>query len=513
MYNIEEIKNTIICGDCLEEMKKIPDNSIDSIVTDPPAGINFMGKTWDTFDKKMFGRKGNEGKNDLKVKKNFNILPRYTNTNLFAFQDFIYQVFSEAIRILKPGGHALVWALPRTSHHTAMGIERAGFEIRDKIYFVFGSGFPKSLNIGKAVDKLQGNKRETVGTKRSGIADGPFGSPEESRKHIFITKGNSPYEGWGTALKPAVEEWILARKPISEKNIAKNVLKWGTGGLNIDGCRVEAIGFNGDKTGIYGSGKTNMPINYTPTGRFPSHLILNGSEEVEECFPDSKSGNGKANIYKKYGGHWGKGKQIRNEDYGDSGSASRFFYKANWTKEELAEIEKNTSKELQEKWIEIAKLYDDIDLEPIESFIASLLYKPERKRIFYGSKASKKERDMGLEEFEIVEVRGGGGRVKNGYNDNDPEQKRLKNAAREFGAIKTAKHNIHPTVKPLSLMRYLCRLITPPKGIVLDMFAGSGSTLIAAKQEGFNYIGIERESDYVKIAEARLKAVNNSLNI
>jgi len=136
---------TIYNSDCLEVMKGFEDNSIDSIVTDPPAGISFMGKEWDIFDKSMFGIKGQEGKDDLK-----------------GFQEFIYIVFLEAYRVLKPGGHCLVWAIPRTSHHTAMGLERAGFEIRDKVYHLFGSGFPKNLNIGKAYDKVMGNERQVI---------------------------------------------------------------------------------------------------------------------------------------------------------------------------------------------------------------------------------------------------------------------------------------------------------------------------------------------------------------
>src|SRR3990167_3553134 len=161
--NWEEMRNEVVNADCLEAMKLMPNNCVDSIVTDPPAGISFMGKEWDTFDKNMFGKKGEEGENDLKIKKDFDILPRYGNADLMGFQNFICQVFTEAIRVLKPGGYALVWAIPRTSHHTAMGLERAGFEIRDIINHIFGSGFPKSLNIGKQIDKIQENKREEIG--------------------------------------------------------------------------------------------------------------------------------------------------------------------------------------------------------------------------------------------------------------------------------------------------------------------------------------------------------------
>jgi len=450
VYKIEDIVNKIHCADCFESMKEIPDNSIDSIVTDPPAGINFMGKTWDDF----------------------------TDKGLFAFQDFIYQVFSEAIRVLKPGGHILVWAIPRTSHHTAMGIERAGFEIRDKIYFVFGSGFPKSLNISKAIEATE--KYGKSGTKTlkqieqdgngekyilNGRNNGILGEKKVWERKTYIPKGIAKqYEGWGTALKPAVEEWILARKPISEKTIAKNVLRWGTGGLNIDGCRVETneilsaefgqpsgsgcYNWNKEKRKVKKTGRVNTQ------GRFPSHLILDGSEEVEKCFPKTQSTQTKNsdNRVNKGKSMFIDGFRSPENSYNDSGSASRFFQHCPITEEDL-----------------------------------------EYNRIFYGSKASKKERNMGLEGFEEKESSPFG---SSGYGNQNPPAK---------------MPNHHPTVKPISLMRYLCRLITPKNGIVLDMFAGSGSTLIAAKQEGFKYIGIEKEEEYVKIAEARLKATPSPL--
>ena len=324
--------NQMIPGNCLKVLKTFPDNSIDSIVTDPPAGISFMGEEWDTFDHSMFGKKGEEGKNDLKVKKNFEILPRYANADLIGFQNFICEVFSEVIRILKPGGHALVWAIPKTSHHTAMGLERAGFEIRDCVYHIFGSGFPKSLNIGKAVDKLQGNKRKVIGKNSDFSIDGAkrngskhqtvkevgerighkygFGSAWNSEVSIGITQ----FEGLGTALKPAVECWWLCRKPISEKTIVDNVLKYGTGGLNIDACRIkhsEKIKTtNRQKNKGQSWDKDNCGLRKNPTniasadskGRFPSHLILDDSDEVQKAFLQQKSvrsqrGNGMVKVF------------------------------------------------------------------------------------------------------------------------------------------------------------------------------------------------------------------------
>ena len=385
----------IIQGDCQEKLKELPSNSIDSIVTDPPYGISFMGKKWD-YD-----------------------VPKV-------------EVWQECLRVLKPGGHALVACGTRTQHRMVVNLEDAGFEIRDIVAWVYGSGFPKSLNIGKAVDKLQGNERvpyerpEFVArSNKTEQRDSQVPSGEKGK----YTKGNSPYEGWGTALKPALELWTLCRKPLSEKTIAKNVLKWGTGGINIDGCRVgttdkysypNGAGGNSFSVGEKPDGKRTKPVESNTLGRFPANFIHDGSDEVVGLFPNAGRGNGgKPYSY--------AGKEYNNKDtsmfngdkpqapsnFNDSGSASRFFYCA---------------------------------------------------------KASKSERNRGLE-----------------------------------------KNNGHPTIKPVKLMEYLVRLITPKEGTVLDPFMGSGTTGMACKSEGFDFIGIELNEDYCKIAEARIKAVSERL--
>jgi len=348
--------------DCLEGMKQLDDNTVDSVVTDPPYGLGFMGKEWDTFDKNQFGKKGNEGKNDLKVKKDFKILPRYKTDGLY---DFTLSWSQEALRALKPGGHLLAFAGSRTYHKIACAIEDAGFEIRDQIMWIYGSGFPKSLNISKAIDKKLGNEI-------------------------------SEWEGWGTALKPAHEPIVLARKPLSEKTVAENVLKWGTAGINIDECRFEGEGWSR-------SGK----------GRFPANVILDeeaGKVLDEQSGELTSHGGGTAS----YGGIFGNGSEITDKTAmkrfaNDKGGASRFFY---------------------------------------------------------CPKASKSERNEGLEGFEVI--------------------------------------NQHPTVKPIDLMRYLIRLVTLPGGIVLDPFVGSGTTGIAAYFEQKNFIGFEKEQEYVDIAQARM---------
>lgn len=344
----------ILHGDCLEVLKDIDSDSVDSLVTDPPAGISFMSKAWD--DDKG-GRK--------------------------QWVAWMTEVMRECLRVMKPGAHGLVWALPRTSHWTATALEDAGFEIRDVVVHLFGQGFPKSLDISKAIDKATGAEREVVGKSNrhtsngQQFADGASGF--KGSDNCFITApatdAAKQWAGWGTALKPASEHWILIRKPCSEKTVAANVQKWATGGINIDGGRIGSAGGGqngklGDKEGS-GWGMKAASRAAEPMGRFPANLILD--EEAGEAL-DEQSGV----------------------------SASRFFYCA---------------------------------------------------------KISSGERGEG---------------------------------------------NTHPTVKPQKLMRYLIKLITPPNSVVLDPFTGSGSTGIAALKEGHTFIGIEKEQEYVTIAENRI---------
>ena len=272
----------ILNGDCLQYLKWLEDNSVDSLVTDPPAGISFMGKSWD--DDKG-GRK--------------------------QWVAWMTEVMIEAMRVMKPGAHGLVWAIPRTSHWTATALEDAGFEIRDVVTHLFGSGFPKSLNIGKAIDKAAGAEREVVGTYRNKLptSNGKYASDDYSLKagqmqDVAITapatEAAKKWDGWGTALKPASEHWILIRKPCSEKTVAANVQKWGCGAINIDASRVgyadsEHVDFARVQDGnIYGSGETygkatqkhTTPL-FKPNGRFPANLVL---DEKAAALLDSQSG-------------------------------------------------------------------------------------------------------------------------------------------------------------------------------------------------------------------------------
>jgi site-specific DNA-methyltransferase (adenine-specific) len=326
----------------------MPDCSVDAVVTDPPYGLSFMGKKWD-YD-----------------------VPGV-------------EVWAECLRVLKPGGHLLCFAGTRTQHRMAVRIEDAGFEIRDMIAWVYGSGFPKSLDVSKAIDKAAGAERKVVGTKKhhaGNIHNARYGQATAT-EYIYsdpATPEAKQWEGWGTALKPALEPITVARKPLIG-TVAENVLQHGTGAINVDGCRVGTDGGTkhndgekGTTKNCYGNGlfvEFGKPV--IGLGRWPANFIHDGSEQATDLL----------------------------------GASARFFYCA---------------------------------------------------------KASKRDRDEG---------------------------------------------NHHPTVKPTDLMRYLCRLVTPPDGLVLDPFMGSGSTGKAAALEGFSFIGIEREAEYVAIAQARINHVTN----
>lgn len=307
--------NKIYHGDCLEVMKTMADNFIDAVVTDPPYGLSFMGKRWD-YD-----------------------VPSV-------------EIWQECLRVLRPGGYLLSFAGTRTQHRMACNIEDAGFEIRDMIAWIYGSGFPKSLNIGKAVDKLQGSEREKstyVPNEKNKVYGKGYGGGTTD-----TSRGNSPYEGWGTALKPALEPITVARKPLSEKTVAKNVLKWGTGGINIDGCRVEANYSDSERrTSNSGTSENvnlgttkNRPPKYdgqrhNPQGRFPANLIHDGSDEVVGLFPNSKSVKSFRGDGSSMGFGGGKGSESISNGHSDSGSSSRFFYCAKASKSERGDDNKH----------------------------------------------------------------------------------------------------------------------------------------------------------------------------
>ena len=413
-------------GDCLEVLATLPENSIDTCITDPPYELGFMGKKWDSSG--------------------------------IAFQPETWQA---VYRVLKPGALLLAFGGTRTYHRMVCAIEDAGFEIRDMVEWIYGSGFPKSLDIGKAIDKQAGAEREVVGMhqnpagksqafvqERSDAAAGCFSGSTKYPDGIPLTKGNSGWDGWGTALKPAHEPIVVAMKPL-DGTYVNNALTWGVAGLWIDGGRVEIEqddniyeknphtihkGSNIEFTG------TNPDFVYkVPQGRFPANLIHDGSDEVVSGFPQTKSGKLQPHHVEKHG-HWSEQDSWSPErDYGgDSGSASRFFYCA---------------------------------------------------------KASRAERNAGLEGMPNVRIKGQPSYLDEGGINNW--------TGKENHAIYAQNH--HPTVKPIELMRYLVRLTkTPTGGVVLDPFMGSGTTGIACELEGRDFIGIEREPEYIEIAERRI---------
>lgn len=390
-------KHWLMRGDCLERMKEIPDGSVDSIVTDPPYGLSFMGKKWD-YD-----------------------VPSVA-------------IWMECLRVLKPGGHLLAFAGTRTQHRMACRIEDAGFEIRDMITWVYGSGFPKSLDVSKAIDKAAGAEREVIEQVRVKGGGMEHVNRTNAAAHAYrpdgyqkgenvldittpATDAAKQWDGWGTAIKPALEPITVARKPF-DTTVAENVQAFGTGALNIDGCRVETSdSLNG---GAYSEERKPSASEWVahggtihnstgkeysqPSGRWPANFIHDGSEEVLELFPETKTGDTHPIPYTNTSGKnvFGTQTGTKRAMKGDSGSAARFFYCA---------------------------------------------------------KTSKTDRGEG---------------------------------------------NTHPTVKPTTLMRYLCRLVTPPCGIVLDPFLGSGSTGKACAYEGFRFLGIERDEAYFDLAAERV---------
>ncbi len=403
---------SIFNADCLAVLKALDSESADSLVTDPPAGISFMGKNWDS----------DKGGRDQWVA-------------------WLTGVMAECFRVLKPGAHGLVWALPRTSHWTATALENAGFEIRDVIVHLFGTGFPKSLDISKAIDKAAGAERSRVpiidvstGKAKSPDIDGGMFKPGKkftAYSNDPITEAAKQWQGYGTALKPASEHWILIRKPLAEKTVAANVLKHGTGGINIDGCRIgTADSLNG---GAYSKDKSKVcevygNLNYdcgeyvAPLGRFPANLVLSHNDDCEnECTEgcavkmlDEQSGVLKSGGYQN-------GSPIRTK--GTKGDGL---------------------------WLSLRGV-DHANTHPGDSGGAS--------RFFYTAKASKSDK---------------------------------------------GDFNKHPTVKSQNLMRYLCRMVTPKGGTMLDPFAGSGTTGVAALQERFSFIGMEKDKDSYTTAAKRL---------
>lgn len=424
-------------------------------------GLGFMGKAWDTFNPDTV--RANRAKADARNETWHGQVykpgvardaGKYDLSRNAQFQEWFYTVAVEMLRVLKPGGHLLSFGGSRTYHRMACAIEDAGFEIRDQLMWLYGSGFPKSLDVGKAIDKAAGAEREVVG-KHSAPADSIYTQGKNKlSSDVDITTPATPeakrWDGWGTALKPAHEPIVLARKPFTG-TVAANVLEHGVGALNIDGCRIEGESGNGHWThkreiggnGIYGGGGYQEQDNGNqgnPPGRFPANLILD--PEAGGCLDEQAT--------PVAGGIRNKHPNPSQDNHVYSGGCGA--------------------------------MNDDSRVYPRADKVS---------RFFYCAKASRRERNGGLDGVE--EKQNDTGRKKGNPGGDNP---------RNRGVHKIANH--HPTVKPIALMRYLCKLITPPGGTILDPFTGSGTTLCAAVLEGFNYIGCELDAEYIEIATRRI---------
>jgi len=437
-------------GDCVEKMRLLDENSVDSVVCDPPYGLKFMGKEFDNIGEAAAQREWHK---------------------TWAI---------EALRVLKPGGHMLAFGGSRTYHHLASAIEEAGFEIRDQIMWIYGSGFPKSTNITKTLDK-------------NGI-DG------------------SEYEGYGTALKPAHEPIVLARKPFKGATY-KNVLEHGTGALNIDGCRVAgtkpvmvrtetvvaANAMAGESTGATSTGET------TTEGRWPANLILGHNEDCElvgttegEGYSINTFDNGAKPFGDAVGEDYSTSKktEVIEEWECTEGCAIKILDdQTGVSKSPSTYVRKEGSKQNIGHTPGSEGGNQTVSLNYGDSGGAS--------RFFYSTKANKKEKNAGLtkevenDRFQTRECTQCGKNVPYVGSCGCPDAEII------MVASKPTK-NVHPTVKPIDLMRYLVRLVTPRGGTTLDPFLGSGSTGIAAHLEGFNFIGIEKDEEYLELAKERI---------
>lgn len=388
---------TLHHGDCLAVLRTMPDASVDAVVTDPPYLIDFMGKGWDSAD-------GIAGKPE---------------------------VWAECLRVLKPGGHLLAFGATRTYHRMACAIEDAGFEIRDSIHWMYGSGFPKSLNVAIALDKESGAMSHR-GKRASFAGNRTQGEDVERAKsmppHEGITDLAKQWAGWGTALKPAHEPVVVARKPLAG-TVAANVERYGTGALNIDASRVRlakgetARAGNTERSDSVGYGAASWQKSGTTpeAGRWPPNIVLSHTEDCTESACDETCAVAEL------------------DRQGDS--PSRFF--------------------------------------PV---------------FRYQAKASRSERDLGLDDKPKQRCGGMTATVNNSMLTGSGNPRDTKRA------------NTHPTVKPIALMEWLVTLVTPPGGVVLDPFMGSGTTGVAAVRKGFRFVGIEREDEYLAIARARIEA-------
>lgn len=488
------MRSEIVLGDCRKVLAAMESSSVDSLVTDPPAGISFMGKKWDSYE------------------------------GVSGFHDFLFGVMGQCLRVMKPGAYGLVWSLPRTSHHTGMALERAGFEIRDCVYHLFGTGFPKSLDVSKAIDKQAGAERPITETyvARGFSQDSPTqdgrnmwnaGEVVDKQAHRTspATDAARQWEGYGTALKPAAECWWLVRKPLEKKTVAEQVLATGTGALNIDASRVkpsgERLGGGGEKRQTFEKKEgwsrpwmsdlsrakqhaekvTANVERASKLGRWPANVVLS---HAKGCI--SRGTKKVKAITGTLSGSWRRGGQYGG---GYAGAAEG----------ELGEPVGYGD----EDGTETVEDYDCAESCPVAALD---LQSGKRSAGHYPSKRGKggvsTAGHAGQDSLkEKMLLAGGASRFFSNFEPDSDAQPFIyatkASAADRMTGLESGE-NTHPTVKGQGLMQYLVRLVTPAGGLVLDPFAGSGSTLVAAIAQGFSCVGIEKEAEYGEIAKARM---------
>jgi site-specific DNA-methyltransferase (adenine-specific) len=475
----------VLQGDCREKLRELPADSVHAIVTDPPYGIGFMGKKWDTFKPERVDearttrrRKGTLPGAGVRFPQKYGnaqgggppITYDESRAGNVRFQEWCTSWAVECLRVARPGAHLAVCGGPRTYHRVACALEDAGWELRDCLAWLYGSGFPKSKDIGKAIDEAAGAVRDVVGPNRFHGTNGKanstcYGAASRPPATAPATEQGRTWDGWGTALKPAWEPILLARKPFKGP-VHRNVLEHGTGGLNVKGCQLEFAGFLDEATAKkknahaeFESGPRQNQIydkdtrprdNWNPAGRWPPNVALDeeAAELLDATTETASRGHrpgdsGPSGIFSGAGGGL-NGVQRAELEYLDEGGQSRFFYVA---------------------------------------------------------KASREEREEGLEGMPR-RAHGMSGGASGAAAEGEAY-----GAAQSIGLNRVSHvRNHHPTVKPLSLMAWICRLLTPPGGTILDPFTGSGSTGAAAVAGGWAFVGVEIEPEYVELARRRIHA-------
>lgn len=494
----------VIQGDCLEVMESLEDNSIDACVDDPPYALGFMGKEWDSFKPK-------------------------------GFQDFMYKVGKAKLRILKPGAYNLSFSGTRTYHRLVCGLEDAGFFIKDQLIWCYGSGFPKSLDISKAIDDYYGLKREKgkeivypdgkLASERKVIGhthhtDTVFGESLVNEDLLYESIPNSEeaqkWYGWGTGLKPAFEPIVVAQKPY-EKTYAENVLKYGVGGLNIDGCRIATTQLDnydlqqrpkskgGKATGnvIFVENMLETEHGVREKGRFPANLLLTHHPECK-LIGSKKVGSGKKKHNQEIHRQELEALDLSTFTADNSGfKANKGKGLGNYGIEEVESwhchpecpirmLDEQSGETKSSKTDTIGgfgvacNTFGINNLKAIVDYERGYIDKGGASRFFYCGKAHKSERNAGLDNIKAEFTTNQNKWTENDYRKGNGEK-----------TTKPSKNNI-ATLKPINVMRYLVRLVTPPNGLVLDCFAGSGTTGIACILEGFNYILIEKRKRFAQ---------------